>query len=149
MKKFVVSAAVISLFAVYIAYEKGVFRRQENPELYSTPVYATPDTTSYATPENQTNLQYKDGEYLGPVTDAFFGPFQVKAVIKKGKIVDIQFSQYPNDRQTSIQINTQAMPFWKQEAIAAQSAKVDVVTGATQSSEAFQKSLAAALNQAQ
>lgn len=147
IKKFLLSATVILLFVFYVAYERGFFRRNANtPELYSTPSYATPDGVPYATP--QTNGQFKDGEYTGPVTDAFFGPFQVKAIIVNGKLADIQFLQYPNDRPTSISINTNAIPIMKQEAIAAQGAKVDIVTGATQSTEAFQRSLAAALAQA-
>lgn len=145
MKKFFLSFAAILAFGFYVAFERGVFKRN-NTEQYATPAYQTPDKIVYPTP--QTSAQYKDGEYIGPVTDAFFGPFQVKAVIKNGILFDIEFLQYPNDRPTSTSINTNAIPFWKQEAIAAQSADVDIVSGATQSSEAFQKSLAAALAKA-
>jgi len=99
-------------------------------------------------PAPQPTGQYKDGSYTGPVTDAFFGPYQVKAVISDGKLSDIVFLQYPNDRPTSTQINTEAMPILKSEAIKAQSANVDVVSGATQSSAAFKESLASALVQA-
>lgn len=88
---------------------------------------------------------YKDGSYAGPVTDAYYGNVQVQAVIQGGKLADVQFLQYPNDRSTSIKINSQAMPILKQEAVQAQSANVNVVSGATATSEAFQQSLAAAL----
>lgn len=92
--------------------------------------------------------KYKDGTYTGSVADAFYGPLQVQVIISGGKITDVNFLQYPNDRQTSIEINTQAMPYLKQEAIQAQSANVAGVTGATQSSRAFIESLTSALNQA-
>lgn len=92
--------------------------------------------------------KYKDGEYTGTVADAFYGNIQVKAIISGGKITDVQFLQYPNDRSTSIMINTQAMPMLKQEAITAQSANVDIVSGATDSSNAFIQSLGSALSQA-
>ena len=92
--------------------------------------------------------QYKDGTYTGNPADAFYGNIQVQAIISGGRITDVQFLQYPNDRSTSIAINSQAMPYLKQEAIQAQSANVDIVSGATDSSQAFQESLASALSQA-
>ena len=60
----------------------------------------------------------------------------------------MQFAQYPNDRDESVQINQAAMPQLKQEAIQAQSSNVDVISGATQTSQAFVQSLASALSQA-
>lgn len=92
---------------------------------------------------------YKDGTYTGSVADAFYGNIQVEAIIKNGKIVDVQFLQYPNDRENSIAINTQAMPYLKQEAIQAQGANVNIISGATDTSQAFIQSLTDALNQAQ
>lgn len=92
--------------------------------------------------------RYKDGQYTGDVTDAYYGNVQVKAIITGGKITDVQFLQYPHDRGTSIRINSQAMPYLTQEAVSAQSASVDIISGATQTSLAFQKSLASALSQA-
>lgn len=92
--------------------------------------------------------QYKNGEYIGDVTDAYYGNVQVRAVISGGKIADVQFLQYPKDRRTSMEINTQAMPYLKQEAIQAQNANVDIVSGATQTSSAFRQSLQSALDRA-
>ncbi len=91
---------------------------------------------------------YKDGQYTGDSADAFYGFIQVKAVISGGKITDVQFLQYPNDRSNSIFINKQAMPYLKQEAVAAQSSQVDIISGATDTSMAFIQSLASALSQA-
>lgn len=91
----------------------------------------------------------KDGQYTGSAADALYGNIQVKAVIQGGNIVDVQFLQYPNDRSNSIRINQQAMPYLKQEAIAAQSSQVDIISGATDTSYAFIQSLASALTQAQ
>lgn len=91
---------------------------------------------------------YKDGTYTGSVADAFYGNVQVAAVIKNGQLADVQVLQYPSDRGTSRAINGAAMPQLVQEALQAQSANVNIVSGATQSSGAFQQSLAAALTQA-
>ena len=83
------------------------------------------------------------------MADAQWGYIQVKAVIAGGKITDVQFLQYPNERQYSVQVNSYADPQLTQEAIQAQSAQVDIITGATDSSEAFMQSLSDALSQAQ
>ena len=91
---------------------------------------------------------YKDGSYTGRVADAQWGVVQVKAIITNGKITDVQFLQYPNDRNRSIEINSMADPQLTSEAIQAQSANVDIVTGATDSSDAFMQSLTDALSQA-
>ncbi len=115
------------------------------PRVSSTPVVTSPPEPT-STPVQQVSGQYKNGEYTGDVTDAYYGNVQVKAVIKGGKIADVQFLQYPNDRQHSIEINTQAMPYLTQEAIQAQNANVDIISGATQTSLAFRQSLQSALD---
>ena len=79
------------------------------------------------------------------MTDAVYGSMQVKAVVSGGKLTDIQFLQFPNDPGNTTAVNDAALPQLKQEALTAQSANVNIVSGATQSSEAFQQSLAAAL----
>ncbi len=91
---------------------------------------------------------YVDGAYTGKVADAYYGNVQVQATIVAGNISDIQFLQYPTDRKTSQQISGRAMPILKQEAIQAQSAQVDTVSGATEISNAFVTSLGSALAQA-
>lgn len=91
---------------------------------------------------------YKDGQYTGDSADAYYGNVQVQIIIQNGKIADVKFLDYPQDRPTSITINTEAMSYLKQEAIQAQNANVDIVSGATATSEAFQQSLASALAQA-
>ena len=91
---------------------------------------------------------YKDGEYSGQVVDAYYGNVQVKAVVQGGKIADVQFLEWPNDRRTSVRINNVAMPYLISEAIQAQNARVDVISGATLTSEAFAQSLQSALESA-
>ncbi len=91
---------------------------------------------------------FKNGTYTGPVTDAYYGNVQVQAVVKNGQISDVRFLQYPNTHSTSVYINQQAMPMLTQEAISAQSANVNIVSGATATSEAFIQSLSAALAKA-
>ncbi len=108
----------------------------------------TPPSIPAATPITRNTSPYKDGTYTGSVADAFYGNIQVQVSIANGKITNIQFLQYPNDRGTSIMINQQADPMLAQEAIQAQSAQVDIVSGATDSSQAFVQSMQSALDQA-
>jgi uncharacterized protein with FMN-binding domain len=93
--------------------------------------------------------QYKDGTYTGPEADAYYGNVQVQVTIQSGKIANVNFLDYPQDRRTSARINSIATPYLVTEAIQAQSADVDIISGATLTSEAFVKSLQVALNQAQ
>ncbi len=88
---------------------------------------------------------YADGSYTGSPADAYYGTIQVKVVVTRNRIADVQFLQYPNDRSTSRYISGQAMPMLTQEAIQAQNANVDGVSGATATSGAFIESLTSAL----
>jgi len=96
-----------------------------------------------AEPELAVDGNNRNGDLT--VDFGFYGLVQVKAVIQQGKIADVQFLQYPNDRRTSIRINNIAMPYLVTEAIQAQSAQVDIISGATLTSEAFAESLQSAL----
>jgi uncharacterized protein with FMN-binding domain len=91
---------------------------------------------------------YKDGTYTGPTVDAFYGYVQVQVVIQNGKIANVQFLQFPSDRRTSQRINSVAVPYLTQEAVQAQNANVDIVSGATLTSEGFIQSLQSALSTA-
>ena len=160
MKKLVLSAFVVISFTLYSV---GI-RNSDSPLLVSPKTGAA---SSGGSPSGGSSLsvspgsggsgtsgaasrsgQYKDGTYAGSVADAFYGNIQVEAVVQGGKITDVKFLQYPNDRPNSVAINQQAMPYLKQETIQAQSANVDGVSGATDTSQAFVQSLSAALSQA-
>ncbi len=91
---------------------------------------------------------YKDGTYTGSIADAYYGPVEVQATIKGGALSNVSFLLFPNGHQTSTYINEQVMPMLTQEAISAQSANVNGISGATFTSQAFQQSLASALRKA-
>jgi uncharacterized protein with FMN-binding domain len=91
-----------------------------------------------ATPE----AQQVDGDVVGTQ----FGDIQVRLVLSGGKIVDVQALQLPNDRRRSTQISQFSEPILHSEALQAQSAKIDTVSGATYTSEAYRESLQSALD---
>lgn len=133
MKKYLIGFAVIVV--------GGLFFLFSNQNSVSAP-------QSQAIGKNP-SVTYKDGTYTGSVTDAYYGNVQVRATIQGGNIIDVTFLQFPNTHGTSIAINGQAMLYLKQEAIQSQSANVNIVSGATDTSMAFQQSLTTALSQAQ
>lgn len=123
-----------------------------SPDVPPTTIPPTPvPPTSVASSSNnsgQTGL-YKNGTYTGPEEDAQYGLVQVQAVIQNGKVTSVQALEYPTDRRTSAYINSIAVPDLQQESMQAQSANIDLITGATLTSMAFAASLQAALSQAQ
>jgi uncharacterized protein with FMN-binding domain len=112
------------------------------------PPTPTPEPAPTTGPVLARGSGLKDGTYTGPAVDVNWGIVTIRATIQGGKISDVQFVEYPSDRRTSVRINTQVMPWLKQEAIQAQSANVDIISGATLTSEGFAQSLQGALDQA-
>jgi len=100
------------------------------------------EVTNAATPPA---ARYHDGTFKGTDTSAYYGHVQVEVVIKGGQVTAVNVLDYPSDRRTSRYINSQALPVLEQEAVQAQSANIDAVSGATLTSEAFVQSLDAAL----
>ena len=113
----------------------------------TTAVSADAAPVPAATPA-QTPGAFVDGSYTGTAANAYYGLVQVQANVQGGKLASVKVLQYPNDRRTSRYINSQALPILQHEAISAQDANVDTVSGATLSSDAFINSLGSALKQA-
>ncbi len=113
----------------------------------STPTSKPVSPTPVATKPKHAG-QYSDGTYTGSVADAYYGNIQVAAVISGGKLTNVKVLQYPNDRDTSVEINQQALPMLIREAISAQNANVNAISGASDTSPAFNQSLASALAKA-
>ena len=83
----------------------------------------------------------------GPVVSTRFGPVQVEVVIADGKMSDVVALQLPSGRRSG-QISQYSEPILREEALQAQDANIDVVSGATYTSDAYAQSLQAALDEA-
>jgi uncharacterized protein with FMN-binding domain len=83
----------------------------------------------------------------GEAADTRYGPVQVKVTVSNGKITAAEAIDYPNQDPRDQEINSFAIPQLEQEAISASSAKIDVVSGATYTSEGYVQSLQSALDQ--
>jgi uncharacterized protein with FMN-binding domain len=90
----------------------------------------------------------KDGTFTGKREYAYYGYIKVQAIVRKGSLADVRILEYPNDNGRSHYINSIALPYLIQEAVDAQSYKVDFISGATFTSNAFVKSLQEALKPA-
>ncbi len=148
IRKLFLSAFVVLTFGAYVFYER--WSRPDSAAVTSSS--STASTTAAVSGQSvgatAVASGYKNGTFQGSPIDAYYGLVQVQVNIQGGSVKSVQFLQYPNDRRTSVQINSIAMPYLQQEAIQAQSANVNIISGATLTSEGFAMSLRSALQAA-
>ncbi|MGW0838062.1 FMN-binding protein [Streptomyces prunicolor] len=84
----------------------------------------------------------------GDTAQTQWGPVQVKITVKSGKLTDVTVLQSPSENPRDEEINSYALPELKREALAAQSASIDTVSGATYTSDGYRQSLQSALDSA-
>ncbi|MEU5281167.1 FMN-binding protein [Streptomyces asoensis] len=77
-----------------------------------------------------------------------WGPVQVRVTLKDGKLTDVTAVTYPQENPRDQQINSYAIPQLTREALTAQSADIDTVSGATYTSDGYRQSLQSALDSA-
>ncbi len=90
----------------------------------------------------------KSGTFTGSTVQIPFGNVQVQVTIKGGKITDVQPLQMPTAHARSQMISQYVAPMLLQEVLQVQTAQINLVSGATYTSEAYAQSLQAALDQA-
>ncbi len=73
---------------------------------------------------------------------------QIQLTVASGKISKVTVVQYPNGNGRDQEINSYALPILTQETMDAQSAQIDMVSGATVTSDGYVQSLQSALDQA-
>lgn len=91
---------------------------------------------------------FKDGTYTGAVVATSKGDVQVQVTVADGKVTQVAAVKYPSDNPRSLGIAQQAIPQLSDEAVKAQSADIQMVSGATETSTGFIGSLQDALDQA-
>lgn len=113
----------------------------------------TPSTGSTATPRMPPSTApgaaaAAAGTFTGDAVQTQYGPVQVEITVTAGKVTTSVVTQVPwNDRMDQ-QINSYAVPILNGEAVQAQSAGIDMVSGATFTSDGYIQSLQSALDQA-
>ena len=86
--------------------------------------------------------------YDGAAASTQFGDVQVRITVTDGKVTAAEAISYPNSNGHDQQINSYAIPVLNQEAVAAGSANISMVSGATYTSGGYVQSLQSALDQA-
>ncbi|MFW2332331.1 FMN-binding protein [Ilumatobacter sp.] len=131
----------------------GIAASDSTPEITTAP---TPSTTAATTTTPDTTEPvgnvarasgYADGIYSGTAEYTEWGDVQVRVTVADGVIVDVEAIQYPTGRRSSA-INDEAIPMLEADALALQTADLDVVSGATYTSWTYAASLQAALDRA-
>ncbi|GAA1969954.1 hypothetical protein GCM10009817_07380 [Terrabacter lapilli] len=77
-----------------------------------------------------------------------YGNVQVQITVKDGNITAADVLQVPMSDRHDEMINSMAVPVYNQEAVSAQSAQIDVVSGATYTWQGYTQSLQSAIDQA-
>lgn len=163
-KKIFLGFAILGVYGIYSIGIRHQYPTIIKPKIVATKTTKTTSTNAAKATTSTSNSQppatspppsapkpssgLNDGSYTGSVADAYYGNVQVKIVVSGGRLTDVVFLQYPNEHPTSVYINQQAMPYLKQEAIKSQSSNVQIISGATFTSEAYVQSLRNALKQA-
>jgi uncharacterized protein with FMN-binding domain len=118
----------------------------------TSPAAATSDASTPATSSESskpsTSPPSKITTYTGSVAETRWGPVQVKITVQGGKITNVTVLQQPDGNQRDAEINSQALPILIDETVKAQSANIDMVSGATVTSDGYVRSLQAALDEA-
>jgi uncharacterized protein with FMN-binding domain len=82
------------------------------------------------------------------VANTQWGPVQVQLTVAGGAISKVTVLQYPSGNGKDQEINDYALPILTKETVDAQSAQIDMVSGATVTSNGYLESLQSALDQA-
>jgi len=124
------------------ATKKSTKKSTQSTTAATTP--AAPATTAPAAPAKAK----PSGTFTGSTQQTRFGPVQVEITISNGKITAARALQFPNNDFRSQQISQQAIPYLVQETLAAQSANIQGVGGASYTSQGWYDSLVSALAKA-
>ncbi|MFJ4203177.1 FMN-binding protein [Streptomyces sviceus] len=84
----------------------------------------------------------------GDTIQTRWGPVQVRITLKDGRLTEVTAVSYPTDNPRDQEINSYALPRLRTEALQAQSADIDTVSGATYTSDGYRQSLQSALDSA-
>ncbi len=84
----------------------------------------------------------------GDTVNTRYGPMQVQVTLAGSRITTVDVVKYPTQDRRDREINADALPVLNQEAISAQNAQIDAVSGATYTSDGYIRSLQSALDRA-
>jgi uncharacterized protein with FMN-binding domain len=137
-------ASTITIVVLLFGYHTST---NKSTSAATVPSASAPTTTSSpqgGSSGNSSNIK----TYTGSVAQTRWGPVQVKITVQDGKLTKVTVLQQPNGNRRDQEINDQALPILIDETVSAQSAKIDMVSGATVTSDGYLESLQAAIDEA-
>jgi uncharacterized protein with FMN-binding domain len=142
-----VALALLLSFKTPQAAGVGGNGANQAPGAYAPPGAAgTPGAAGAA--GNVTTRSGFSGQVTGNAVQTPFGTVQVQVTFQNGTMTDVQALQLPSGRGHTSEISSYAGPQLRSEALAAQSAQIDTISGATYTSQGYIQSLQSAIDQA-
>jgi uncharacterized protein with FMN-binding domain len=142
----IVTVAVVVLIANFRTTTTRVALAPPSPAPSSSP---SPTASPAPSPRHaKTPARRRARTIAGAPVQQPYGTVQVSVTINGGRITDVRTLAIPLDSGRSQAINSQAAPMLRREALQVQSARIDVISGATYTSDAYAQSLQSALDHA-
>ena len=135
------SAATQDTTAAASSAQDATTQSSSEPPASSSSSSSTSSSTSKTSGSGATT-------YAGDAVMTRWGLVQVQITVANGKITKSDVLQIPWDNPRDQQINSYAVPILNQEAVTAQSASIDMISGATVTSVGYTQSLQSAIDQA-
>jgi uncharacterized protein with FMN-binding domain len=135
-------ASTITIVVLLFGYHTSTNKTSSTAAAHST---SAPSSTSSPSSSSSST---KITSYTGSVAQTRWGPVQVKITVQDGKITKVSVLQQPNGNPKDQEINDYALPILVNETVDAQSANINMVSGATVTSDGYVRSLQAALDEA-
>ena len=151
MKKIIYAVlATISGLVLIFSYRTSLDAVQpissESPTSNSGASSSSGSTSSGTTTTTASGMT--DGTYIGGAANTPYGPVQVQITVSRGVIAAVEVIDYPDSDRRDQQINQRALPILVSETTRAQSSRIDMVSGATYTSQGYIASLQSAIDQA-
>ena len=137
-------ASTITIVVLLFGYHTSTNKSTSAATVPSASASTTTSSPQGGSSGNSSNIK----TYTGSVAQTRWGPVQVKITVQDGKLTKVTVLQQPNGNRRDQEINDQALPILIDETVSAQSAKIDMVSGATVTSEGYLQSLQAAIDEA-
>jgi uncharacterized protein with FMN-binding domain len=142
--------STISAVALLFGYHTSTAGPTPTVQLPVGASLATKSTTTTSGGTGGSGADTQTGSTVqGAVAQTRWGPVQVQITTDgSGTITDVEVVQYPSGNSEDEQINSYALPILVQSTLDAQSAQIDMVSGATVTSDGYLQSLQSALDHA-
>jgi uncharacterized protein with FMN-binding domain len=136
--------SIVIILAVAVIGVLGIYGKSHSDSAQT----AGPTAVQSVSTGSSATSNLKDGTYTGSTAGTPYGPVQIAVLVSGGRITGVNFLRMPSDEGHSQEVTAGSEPLLKQQTLQNQNAHVDFITGATSTSQAYEQSLQAALNQA-